>query len=345
MVLDHKTAGGGLGLDIRRQVHVNAQIVERRTDEGLSVTVKAITASGDSADAASALTLEGAMVTVGPKPGEVAFGERRVSSPLSVVDAALLSQVLVTIPADESVPSASFKLYLPTKDTRVPLTLGQKLGETTRYGDAPGRSFSVTAGGSTETTISAFEASSDGSNLYVAQPALRDLIGPAPSQPFDTEVRGATKQAPSVLGALFEALGCGLSFGLACGSPKPRTRPKPMPGQEIVVVKGPRSLDVRLSEKIDIEAYGLADKGGQRLVGSTTSGRSILEGTLPGGSGVPPELEWQKLQVISTWTARKSLLPADPGARRRSLAGGLALLMLLAAALATGVMAAGQRRT
>lgn len=344
MVLDHETTGGGLGLVIHRQVQVKAQIVERLTDEGFSVTVKAVTASGDSADAASALTLEGAMVTVGPRPGEVAFGERRASSPLSVVDAALLSQVLVAIPA-ESVPSASFKLYLPTKGARVPLTLGQKLGEILRYGDAPGRSVSVTAGGSTETTISAFQASSDGSNLYVAQPALRDLIGPAPSQPFDTEVRGAAKEEPDALDTLLGGLFCGFSFGLACGSPKPRTRPKPMPGQEIVVVKGPRSLDVRLGEKIDIGVYGVADKEGRRLVQSSTTGRSILEGTLPGGAGVPPELEWKKLQVISTWRAEKTLLPADPGGRRRSLAGGLALLMLLAAALATGVIAAGQRRT
>lgn len=267
VILDHTTTGGGPGASLRRHVSVTAEVVERRTAEQFALTLQRITATGDAADAASARSLEGEVVNVGPDP-EVAFGGRLLSSPLSVVDTALLSQVLVSMPADERAPSTAYRLYLPVKDARVSLSLRQELGAS-----------------------------------------------------------------------------CLFSFGLACPPPPPRTRPRAGAGQEIVVVNGPRSLDVKMSEKIDIKTTGLVEKAGKRLLQSNTTGQSTLTGTLPVGAGVPPELEGKPLQAASTWTAKKTLLPGGPGPGRRSLAQGLALVMLFAVAVATGVMAVRRRWT
>lgn len=342
VILDHTTTGGGPGASLRRHVSVTAEVVERRTAEQFALTLQRVTATGDPADAASARSLEGAVVNVGPDP-EVVFGGRLLSSPLSVVDTALLSQVLVSMPADERAPSTAYRLYLPVKDARVSLSLRQELGASTQHRDARGKTVSVTAGGSKETVISAFQASSDGSNRYVAQPALVDLIGPAPSQPFDTALRG---RGNGDSGRPSDSIGAGLlclfTFGLACPPPPPRTRPSAGAGQEIVVVNGPRSLDVKMSEKIDIKTTGLVDKAGKRLLQSNTTGQSTLTGTLPVGAGVPPELEGKPLQAASTWTAKKTLLPGGPGP---ALAQGLALVMLFAVAVATGLMAVRRRWT
>lgn len=342
VILDHTTTGGGPGASLRRHVSVTAEVVERRTAEQLALTVQKVTATGDPADVASARSLEGATVTVGPE-SEVAFGGRLLSSPLSVVDTALLSQVLVSMPADERAPSTAYRLYLPVKDARFSLSLRQEMGASTQHRDARGKTVSVTAGGSKEMVISAFQASSDGSNRYVAQSALVDLIGPAPSQPFDTALRGRGNGDSGIpRSSLSRLFGC--LFG-SCPPLPPRTRPRAGAGQEIVVVNGPRSLDVKMSEKIDIKTTGLVEKAGKRLLQSNTTGQSTLTGTLPVGAGVPPELEGKPLQAASTWTAKKTLLPGGPGPGRRSLAQGLALVMLFAVAVATGVMAVRRRWT
>lgn len=345
VVLDHMASGTGPGANTRRLVHVEADAVERITaGRQQTVTVQGVSATGDEVAAASARNLEGAVVTVGLETGEVAFGGRRLTTPLSTVaDALLLPQPPASAERAES-GSGLFDLFgkgsttlprlsLPTDGGTIRLFSRQERGEDAQHGGEPARTFSVTSGASTAMTVSAFRASSDGSNLYVAQPPLLDLIGPMPNQPFDTAVRGPVRRQPGFRGfCLF-----------TCESP-PRARPRAGPGQEIVVVKGPQTLEVGMSGSVDVTSSGVVDRTGKRVLRSTTTGRSRLAGTLPSGPGVPPELERQELQVESTWTVSKTLLPEPSDSPGRPTALGLGLALLLAVSVATGATARRLRR-
>lgn len=344
VILRHRMAGSGPGVSTERRVDIDADVVERpTTGRQFSVTVQGVTITGDEAAAASARALEGLVLTVGPRAGEVAFGARMMSTPLSALDATLLSQVLVSIPSDGRMTAASTTLVLPTDD-KIRLTLRQELGEDTKYGHVPARAFSGTATGGTVMAVPAYRASSDGSNVYVAQPVLRDLVGPAPVQPFDTAIRGSSKADEPGLGeAIGELLDC-LAMLFCDSGPKPRTRPKAEKGQDIVVVKGPQTLGVRFSGKVEILSSGLVDRAGKQLLRSTTEGGLTLEGTLPSGSGVPPELDGKWLRASSTWTASKTLLPNASDTRRTSPAPWLALALLLGVSVATGTTARRLRR-
>lgn len=252
VALDYTEQAEGGGARAEHKVHVDADVVERHLPEGRStMTLERVAATGDEAVAASARQLAGAAIVVGPRPGEVDLGARLLSGSYDAADAALLSQLLLTSAPDGKTTSGATSIFLPAGAGKVRIDVRQQVGEKTKVAGEPAREVSATATAKTQMALTAYKASSDGSNVYVAQAGLRGLVGAAPNQPFVTETtsRTVSRQEPykvtipgkpgggggpgfgEVIGGIFSdifgALFCAFSVGLACPEPSPPLQSRP----------------------------------------------------------------------------------------------------------------------
>lgn len=371
VALDHTERANGGGASAERKVHIDAEVVERPVpDHRYSMTLERVTATGDEGAASSARQLAGTAVLTGPRPGEVTLAAHPLTGLVSAADATLLSQLVLATPPDGKTTSDPSVLRLPTVGEAARLDVRQQVGRDTKQGGVPAREVSVTGTGkAAELTVNAFQASSNGSNTYVAQPGLRRLVGPVPDQPFVTATtthkvtknepytvttpgRSAQQAEPRANGiggaieAFFGGIVCIFTLGFACplesrpatpSRTETRYRTRTEDVRETVLVKGPPMLDARLNGDVRITSTGLVARKSGLLLRSTTTGRSSMTGQLPAGPGVPPKLARSEVRLTSDWTATKTIVPPPPAARRGLVLPGLALALLIASSTALGV--------
>lgn len=311
VVLDERTTRSGFGATAVRTVHIDADLSERPEPDGrVAVTVDAVIATGDGLSVAAARALVGEMVAVGPRAGEVGFGIRRMSTPLSAADATLLSQVLVSFPSDVKATGNASALRLP-HDAGTVLTVDQQLGPILTTDQVQRRSFDLKAAGRFASSVAGYRASSDTSNVYVPEPALVDLVGPAPDQPFvrvgsgPVRVKPGQGPLPGPLESFFNGFICFITLGLACDRIETE--------QDTVAVKGPPTLDIRLSGDMKITSSGQIDPARRKVLSSSTSGQSTLTGIAPSGTTVPSSIRGQELEAVSSWSMTKTLVSPRRG--------------------------------